>query len=386
MTTTSGASSPAYTVSFAGQNNGTGNHRANFLEKFSGEVHTVYETKTIMTPLITEMSLQGTHEYSFPLIGRTVAEYLTPGHEISGGAIKAGKRKVTIGDLLVSSVFMYKLDDLLNHYDRAAPYARKLGEALAKVEDQNIVRKIIQSGLITNAALAAKYIHGYTAFTEEQFSNNVVVGAANGGTGSGGTTADNTNPDSLSQAVVDAKRQLELADLPTDNLTCVWNTNSYYNLFGLTGSAQRLIFNRDFGGEGAMRSGNVPNIVDVPQMRTNHFDTAVGELWAADGGTISPDFLADSVGGSGLNGYYDLDNTDEDTVTAGEQSDQVTSTRILGAVFSPEAVCQLNAMEMGVESFYEPKRQGNMMIASSAKAANVYHPGACVLILSNTNT
>ena len=129
------AAAGSYSTTFATQ-------KAMFLKLFAGEVLTAFEEQNVMLPVTTVRSINSGKTAQFPALGRTSAEYHTPGEEILGGNIKTNEVTINIDDLLISSVFIDSLEETMNHYDVRGPYAQEIGAALAKRMDQNLLRLV----------------------------------------------------------------------------------------------------------------------------------------------------------------------------------------------------------------------------------------------------
>ena len=140
-----GASNPAYDVSRLGQTNLSGDVRDLFLKLYAGEVLTAFEAKNIMMPLMRTRTITKGKSASFPFLGRTSAEYHTPGNEITGGKIRASERIVTIDDLLISAQFVPNIDEAINHYDVRSTYSKEAGIALATEADKNIITQLTEA-------------------------------------------------------------------------------------------------------------------------------------------------------------------------------------------------------------------------------------------------
>ena len=87
----------------------------------------------------------------FIYTGRTTAEYHVPGQSILGNDQKAppvAEKTVTIDDLLISSAFVYELDETLAHYDLRGEISNKIGYALAEKYDRLIFRAIAKGARI----------------------------------------------------------------------------------------------------------------------------------------------------------------------------------------------------------------------------------------------
>src|SRR5690606_22484681 len=128
------------TVSRLGQVNLTGDERALFLTKFSGEVLAAFRQQTKFLSRHRVKSVSGTHAVQFPAIGRTSAGYHTPGAQITGSAIAHAQRTIEIDDLLYSDAFIYKLDAAMNHYDARSEYTYQCGAALAQTFDKHVAQ------------------------------------------------------------------------------------------------------------------------------------------------------------------------------------------------------------------------------------------------------
>ena len=107
-------------LSRIGQDNATGDARALYLRLFSGEMFKGFEYNAIARDLVTRRTLQNGKSMQFLYTGRTKAEFHTPGNAILGnsdGAPPVSEKYVTVDDLLISSAFVYDLDETLAHYD-----------------------------------------------------------------------------------------------------------------------------------------------------------------------------------------------------------------------------------------------------------------------------
>jgi len=115
------------TPSRLGQANLSGDALALFLKVFSGEVLTSYNAKTVMKDKTRVRNITSGKSAQFPAIGRTTAEYHTPGAEINGMNIEHGEKVITIDDLLISHAFIANIDEAKNHYEVRSEYAMQLG-------------------------------------------------------------------------------------------------------------------------------------------------------------------------------------------------------------------------------------------------------------------
>lgn len=364
------ASNPAYSVSFQGQNNLTGDVRDLFLKLYAGEVLTAFEEKKVLMDKVRTRTISKGKSASFPMTGRATAEYLTPGNEITGGAIRAGERIVTIDDLLISAQFIANIDEAINHYDVRSIYSKEAGIALANEADRNVARMLTKAALATNATRAAGLIQDYKAFTEEDFTSNVTIGTA---------TADSLDAAKIAKSIFDAKKEMEVKNVPTDGAVVVLPPDQYYALLDVTDGNKLVYMNKDFGGNGSIAAGSVPSIAGMPVIMSNH--AKVANLYQnftggdpAEGQTSDNQPLANTAG-SGRTAQYDLPTSTLDG------ADMVAvASKFRGFVFTPDAVATVKLLDLGMESEYQINRQGTLMVAKYAMGHNVLRPAACIAL------
>lgn len=365
-----GASNPAYDVSRLGQTNLSGDVRDLFLKLYAGEVLTSFEAKNIMMPLVRTRTITKGKSASFPMLGRTTAEYHTPGNEITGGKIRASERIVTIDDLLISSQFIANIDEAINHYDVRSTYSKEAGIALATEADKNILRTALKAALATNATRAAALVQDYKSFGEEDFTDNVTIGSA---------ASDATDPAKLAKSIFDAKKEMDKKNVPYDGgAVVVLPPDQYYALLDVTDGNKLVYMNRDFGGNGSVASGVVPSIAGMPVVMSNHLVTAdLIETAGANKGQSKGQRPLANTAGSGRTTSYDITNVTTDGVNLVD-----IAAKVRGMVMTRDAVATVKLMDLGVESEYQINRQGTLMVAKYAMGHNVLRPAAAVALLS----
>lgn len=407
-----------YTGHRMGQNNASGDARALFLKLYAGEVLTAFQSKNIMMPLHRVRTISKGKSAQFPMTGKyRDAGYHTPGKEIIPTAAKHGERIVSIDDLLINAQFIPNIDEAMSHFDIRSVYTQEAGFGLSKVADQNILRMAIKAALTESAAMAAlatgaTMIQGpYTAFDDEDFTQNVVVGERSGATSDIAYARD---PQKLSQAIMDAKRILDNANVPGDPFV-VLSTDSYYDMFKISATtplSSLAIFNRDIGGGGSAVAGVVPNILGMPVYVTNHLGsyatTADDSAWNSSLWTIAANVgehktgvatwggeqpLASSVG-SGRTTQYDTPSDNHAAWTTNVINNLAVSganrttarvsavaNRVIGLVMTQDAVATAKLMDMSVESEYQINRQGTLMVAKYAMGHNILRPACAVALI-----
>ena len=126
----------------------TAHRRALYLKLFSGELFKGFQRNTIARDLITKRTLKNGRSMQFIFTGRTNSEFHVPGQNILGntdGAPPVAEVTIECDDLLISSAFVYELDETLAHYDLRGEISRKIGYALAENYDRRIFRAVTKA-------------------------------------------------------------------------------------------------------------------------------------------------------------------------------------------------------------------------------------------------
>ena len=390
----------------------TGQGRALFLKLYAGEVLTAFQSKNIMMPLHRVRTISKGKSAQFPMTGKyRDAGYHTPGKEIVPTAAKQGERIVSIDDLLVNAQFIPNIDEAMSHYDIRSIYTQEAGFGLGKVADQNILRLAIKAALCESATMAglttgAPMIQEYSTFADEDFTQNVVIGATAGATSD---IAKSREPQSIAQAIMDAKRILQNADVPGEPFV-VLNNDTYFDMFKVSGTNplnDLVIFNRDIGGSGSPMTGAVPQILGMPVYVTNHLGSfTVGtntwntDLWTMSGdvgqhktGTATWGSEQPIAGESYRTTQYDTGSTNHAAWTTEVTNNNATAAtritakisavaiRVIGLVMTMDAVATVKLMDLSVESEYQINRQGTLMVSKYAMGHNVLRPACAVALI-----
>lgn len=125
------------------QDKGAGDAAALALKVFSGAVLEAFTSATKFWDntgnVISRKVLTSGKSAQWPIMGvDPTAEDHTPGTFMSGGSIQSTERVVVVDDYLVSYVDVSYADINLAHWDVLAPYAKKLGRALATKMDTRL--------------------------------------------------------------------------------------------------------------------------------------------------------------------------------------------------------------------------------------------------------
>ena len=145
---------------------------ATYLKLFSGELFKAYESATVAKGTVQSRTLKNGKSMQFIFTGRMTADYHDPGTPILGsGAPPVAEKTIQCDDLLISSAFVYDLDETLAHYSLRSEISAKIGHALAEAYDKKIFRTI---------ALAARESHPITAAPGPEPGGSVInIGAGN---------------------------------------------------------------------------------------------------------------------------------------------------------------------------------------------------------------
>ena len=333
-------------VSRLGKGSGADN-RALFLKQFSGEVLTAFEEKNVAMPLHRVRTIKNGKSAQFPSIGTTTAAYHSAGEVIYGGSVPASEITVQVDDLLVSSAFVPKIDEAMNHYDVRSIYSSEMGNALANAADRNIFSTIY------TAATGGGNGDLVPAWENADFAN-----LSNGTTGEAGkidirTVTEEGTAGVLAQDVVNGIiKALETFDKHdvTGEKYCVLNPETYYLLLGADSTA----INRDQGGNGSIATGQVPTVGGVKIYMSNHLPIDAQS-------TPTP---------SGTN------EANRAAAYAGRDAD------LRGLMFTKDAAATVKLLDLGVESEYQIERQGTLMVAKYAMGHNVLRSKSAIALVA----
>ncbi len=246
---------------------------ATYLKLFSGELFKAYESATIARDTIQRRTLKNGKSLQFIFTGRMQAAYHTPGEPILGsGDPPVAEKTIQCDDLLISSAFVYDLDETLAHYSLRSEISSKIGHALAEAYDKKVFRTI---------ALAAREAHPITASP----------GPEPGGTQIRLGSGKEYDAQALVDAFFEAASVLDEKNLPKTGRTAVLSPRQYYALVSQVSSN---ILNRDYGNsQGNLNSGEgLVEIAGIQIKRSNNLPFLAGTVNAQSGenNTYSGDF------------------------------------------------------------------------------------------------
>ena len=122
-----------------------------YLNLFSGELFKGFQHNTIARDMVTRRTLKNGKSLQFIYTGRMGASFHTPGQPILGsGDPPVAEKTIVVDDLLISSAFVYDLDETLAHYELRGEISKKIGYALAEKYDRLIFRAISRGARVAH--------------------------------------------------------------------------------------------------------------------------------------------------------------------------------------------------------------------------------------------
>ena len=356
----------------------TTERRALYLKLFSGEMFKGFQRNTIARDLVMKRTLTNGKSLQFIFTGRTTAEYHTPGNSILGngdGAPPVAEKTITCDDLLISSAFVYELDETLAHYDLRGEISKKIGYALAEKYDRKIFRSI------TKAAREASPI------TKTNF---VEPGGTQIQVGTSTNASDAYDSASLVNAFYDAAAALDEKGVSTEGRVGVLNPRQYYELIQAVGS--NGLINRDEQGD-VLQSGN--GIIEIAGIKIyksmnipffGRFGTKYGTGSSTNPGVTDP-------GNTGS--FTEVTMVDE---TAGSSATKTVNSygngtsdfeNSCGLIFQKEAAGVVEAIGPQVQvtsGDISVVYQGDVILGRLAMGADALNPAASVELFAGTST
>ena len=348
-----------------GSENGGADSRALYLKLFSGEMFKGFQNNTIARDLIMKRTLKNGKSLQFIYTGRTTSEFHTPGQSILGNDQKAppvAEKTITCDDLLISSAFVYELDEVLSHYDLRSEISRKIGYALAEKYDRYIFRSILKGARKASPVSMANFV--------EPGGTQVQVGSG------AGAAADAYDADKLVGAFFDAAAALDEKGVSQDGRVGVLSPRQYYSLIQKVGDSG--LINRDEQGTARQRGNGIVEIAGIKVYKSMNipFHGNYGVNYTSAGKTVdrTGTFVGqaledadDSVDGiNNLGGYG----------TAAE----ITSTTC-GLIFQKEAAACVEAIAPQVQvtsGDVSVIYQGDVILGRLAMGADYLNPAAAV--------
>ena len=346
-----------------GQSNSAGDQRALYLKLFSGEMFKGFQRNTIARDLVMKRTLKNGKSMQFIYTGRTTAEYHTPGNSILGnsdGAPPVAEKTVTIDDLLISSAFVYELDETLAHYELRGEISRKIGYALAEKYDKLAFRAIAKGARQASPVTKANFV--------EPGGTQIRVGSTT-------NDSDAFNAGNLVNAFYDAAAALDEKGVSSAGRVAVLNPRQYYALIQDIGS--NGLINRDAQGT-ALQSGNgIIEIAGIKIFKSMNipFLSKHGVAYGGTTGETSPSNLGSHVGTAIADGRASVTGINNNYGNATDFN------KSCGLIFQKEAAAVVEAIGPQVQvtsGDISVVYQGDVILGRMAMGVDFLNPAAAV--------
>ena len=358
-----------------GQSNSTGDARALYLKLFSGEMFKGFQHNAIARDLVMKRTLTNGKSLQFVYTGHTKAEYHVPGNSILGntdGAPPVAEKTITIDDLLISSAFVYELDETLAHYELRGEISKKIGYALAQKYDRLIFRAIAKGARQASPITKSGFV--------EPGGTQIRVGTNN-------QASDAYVPASLIAAFYDAAAALDEKGVSQDGRVAVLNPRQYYEL--IQGVGSNGLINRDAqgtalqGGQGIIEIAGIKIYKSMNIPFFGSYGTKYGSASATNPGVTSPGNVGSFVGESAEDGRASV------TGINGNYGNATDFANSCGLIFQKEAAGVVEAIGPQVQvtsGDVSVVYQGDVILGRLAMGADFLNPAACVELIAGAAT
>ena len=349
---------------------------ATYLKLFSGELFKAYESATIARDTVQRRTLKNGKSLQFIFTGRMQAAYHTPGEPILGsGDPPVAEKTIQCDDLLISSAFVYDLDETLAHYSLRSDISSKIGYALAEKDDRKIFQAITKASRQASPITKTNYV--------EPGGTQVRVGTTTNGSDAYSATA-------LINAFYDAAAALDEKGCSTEGRVGVLNPRQYYELIQQVGD--NGLVNRDEQGTSRQKGNGIVEIAGIKIFKSmnipffGRYGTKFGTGSATNPGVTDPgrkgDFveveMVDETAGTGavktVNNYGNGTSNFENSC---------------GLIFQKEAAGVVEAIGPQVQvtsGDVSVIYQGDVILGRLAMGADSLNPAAAVELYAGTAT
>jgi len=363
-----------------GQSNSTGDARALYLKLFSGEMFKGFQHNAIARDLVMKRTLTNGKSLQFIYTGHTKAEYHTPGNSIMGNSDNAppvAEKTITCDDLLISSAFVYELDETLAHYELRGEISKKIGYALAQKYDRLIFRQVAKAARQASPISKSGYV--------EPGGTQIQVGA--------GSDADDAyNATHLISAFYDAAAALDEKGVSSDGRVAVLNPRQYYELIQNVGS--NALVNRDVTGTALQSGQGIVEIAGIKIYKSMNipFFSKYGTKYAPSSGASAGTDLATPDPGNTGSFISEATEDARANASAGIHNNYGNSTdfaNTCGLIFQKEAAGVVEAIGPQVQvtsGDVSIVYQGDVILGRLAMGADFLNPAAAVELFAGTTT
>ena len=367
--TTSGSNTALLTRQ--GQRNATGDVRELYLKLFSGEMFKGFQHNAIARDLVMKRTLKNGKSLQFIYTGHTKAEYHVPGQSILGnsdGSPPVAEKTITVDDLLISSAFVYELDETLAHYELRGEISKKIGYALAQKYDRLIFRAIAKGARQASPISKSGFV--------EPGGTQVRVGTNN-------QASDAYVASSLVNAFYDAAAALDEKGVSSEGRVGVLNPRQYYELIQQVGD--NGLVNRDEQGTSRQKGNGIVEIAGIKIYKSMNipffgsYGTKFGSASATNPGVTSPGNTGSFVGETAEDARASVTGINNNY---GNSTDFANS---CGLIFQKEGAGVVEAIGPQVQvtsGDVSVVYQGDVILGRLAMGADFLNPAACVELVA----
>jgi len=268
---------------------------------------------------ITTRNIDAGKSAAFPNIGTIGSEYHVPGTELLGTNVEHSETIITLDPMLISHAFLAGIDEAMNHFDVRGEYSAKQGEELALRRMENELRCAIQAARTPNGPVAGQ-------------PGGAVITAAN----------MHDDPDVLADAFRSARQLLDEKLLPDNpaEFTGALMPAQWYRL-----TQNKELIDRDINPEnnGSYGQAIIASVARIPLVKINNLPSK--------------------------------DDTNNPKVLPKYRGNYSKTAAI---IFHRSAVGTLKLLDMALESAYDVRRQGTLMLAKYALGHGVLAPRGAI--------
>jgi hypothetical protein len=293
--------------------------RAIDLKVFSGEVVTAFEKHTVMLDKHNVRTIKSGKSAQFPVIGRMPdAEYHTPGEEILGQDILQSERDILIDRLLISHVFIDNLDEVMLHFDVRSQYSDMMGRKLAETFDNHVMREAM---LGAAASATVSTLDGGLVTTDANFDHATAA----------------TKWTAWEDAIFETAENFDNKFVPAERYLVLKPANYNFLLRHVQSNGFSAI-NRDYNGQGSYADGKIIRIAGID---------LIGTPMLPQSNYAAEDFHA------------------------------IDARLVDGLAFGNDAVATVKLLDLKIESEYDIRRQGTLLVAKYAMGHGYLRPESC---------
>jgi hypothetical protein len=334
-----------YTPNRSGQIEGSGSNTALFLKLFSGEVLTAFQQQNYMNNChLVKTGVRGRKSEQFPVLGRTSADYHTPGALLAGQSILANERTISLDNIMVSSVSIANIDEIMAHYETRSAYVSEMASALANKMNLYQTVTLIQAARTNRTMATGVASAGAAGITPPDAIYS-----------SGADTTEAT----LRAALFTAAQRADAQFLPLNGRYVQLKPAQWYLLV----NTFQGFLNRDIGGAGSWSTTDLPTVATWVPIKNLSYPTWKARV-TASGAFQQPALANNTYGPADVTAATSLYGYDKSVAVCHHMS----------------AIGTLRAEGISTESEYSVSRQASIVVGKYVAGHGILRPEAAIEI------